>query len=807
MAHVVLVVDDNPSNLKLACEVLGSGGYQVRGATCAESALASMADELPELVLLDLALPGMDGMELARTLKMDPRTRSIPVVAMTASAMKGDEEKARRAGFDGYITKPIDTRKLPRQVADYLAGKVTESPKNLLIVEDVDSNRKLLQVTLEAEGFVVFQASDGLEALAILERESIDGIITDILMPNMDGYRLCYEVRSSERWYKVPLIVYTNTYTAPGDEQVALELGADRYLKKPSPPRVLVDALMEAARNMSGRERRRIQRPEGLELLKSYSGRLVAKLEERNAELVRRAQALSDANQLLSQLTAHIPEVFWLSSVDRDRVFYVSPTYETLFGRTCESLVERPRSWLDAVHPEDRSRIEALWRNVRDEGEYDERYRIMSTRGEVRWIRERSFPIRNEAGEIQRLAGLAEDISESKALEQRQRQLEARLMQAQKLEALGTLASAIAHDFNNILGAMMGHAELVQAHLSDTHPARASVSEIVRASQRAADVVRQILTFGRKQDIEREALDLRPVILEAITLLRANLPPTVEIRSQLADRVYPVVANSSQIHQVIMNLCSNATHAMASRGGTIEIRQDLSDVRGGGGRGEPQLPKGSYVRVRVADQGHGMDATTLEQIFEPFFTTKDSDNGTGLGLFMVRNIMRDHGGEVVVESQPGQGTQFELWLPLLEVPSTQDPLVEDLVRGRGEHLLLVDDQSSIAGLTARTLEMLGYQVTAVSSSRAALAMFSSRPAKFDLVLAEADLSDLTGLALIEQLHEIRGDIPSLLLCSRDPAVLGASQERLQPAGDLLLKPFRMPTLARSVRRALDRNRS
>jgi CheY-like chemotaxis protein/nitrogen-specific signal transduction histidine kinase len=694
MTAELLVVDDNPINLKLAGEVLEAAGYSVARAVSAEAALAAIARKPPELILLDLALPDMDGLTLARKLKSDPATRAIKIVALTAFAMKGDEQKARAAGCDGYISKPIDTRALPAQVGDHLHGRSSRPPQCVLIVEDVARNRKLLRVTLEAEGYHVLEAQDGVEALAVLERAPVDAVITDILMPNMDGYRLCYEIRSSDRWHKLPLIIYTNTYVAPGDEQVALDLGADCYLRKPSPVRAIADALHDAARRAATRLQARIEPPRDLELLKSYSGRLVAKLEERNAELLAQTEALRESHK-----------------------------------RMADDLAERARA------------------------------------------------------------------------EQARESLEQQLRQAQKLEALGTLAGGIAHDFNNILTAILVNAQIARGRLPEDHPAQENADEIIHASQRAVDLVRQILSFSRRTEPARKPVQLGEVTREVGRLLRASLPAAIDIQVQLAPETPAVMADVSQVHQVLMNLGSNASHAMPN-GGRLTITQSVVHVDATLVAGHPELREGRYVRLTVVDTGHGMDAAILERIFEPFFTTKEPGSGTGLGLAVVQGIMRSHEGAILVESQPGVGTKFDLYFPALQDVTTGPRASRPaLPRGQGERVLFIDDEPAIVALAIHGLEGLGYRVAAFTKAEEALTELAKQPQGFDLVVTDLSMPGMSGLDVVSRVRALRADVPVMLSTGYNKDLEPARARELG-IREVLLKPYSIEVLAQAVRRAL-----
>jgi len=311
MSAHILIVDDNLTNMKLAANVLEDTGYKVSKAADAVEAQALLASIAPDLILMDLSMPGMDGLTLTRKLKADKRYRRIPIVALTASAMKGDDLKAQEAGCRGYITKPIDTRRFPKQVAAFLPGaemQASSSPNagaslTILIVDDLVGNRKVLRAGLESEGHIVAEATNGQEALNVLERTRVDAVVSDILMPTMDGFRLCLEIRNSNTPYAtLPFILYTATYDSPGDRDLAQSVGADGYVIKPAPLSVMLQALRDAQHKA-----RREQRPDAApigesDVLEQYNAALVRKLEERNEQLQRSVEDLQRAHEQILAL-------------------------------------------------------------------------------------------------------------------------------------------------------------------------------------------------------------------------------------------------------------------------------------------------------------------------------------------------------------------------------------------------------------------------------------------------------------------------------------------------------------------------
>ena len=416
---------------------------------------------------------------------------------------------------------------------------------------------------------------------------------------------------------------------------------------------------------------------------------------------------------------------------------------------------ELPRS---LVVPEDLEVVtRAVDRARQDRQPYIIEYRIKrADDGEERLISARGRYLFDDDGKPARLLGVISDITERRRLEQRVRQ-------SQKLDALGTLAGGIAHDFNNILSILRGNLLLIEADLPPEHPIAPAIAEMSRACARARDLVRQILTFGRQQEQDRKVIPLADVIQEALKLLRATIPATIEIRSRIAAGLPTVLADASQILQVVTNLGINSSQAIGRGAGTIAVEVEEIDVDGALAAHTPDLHEGRYVRLRFGDSGAGMTRDVLERIFEPFFTTKPLGSGTGLGLAVVRGIVKSHDGAITVYSEPGKGTHFHLYFPVVEGVTAQVPQPPVApVKGKGQRILYLDDEDALVLLARRLLERLGYQVAAYSSAAEALAAFEAAPDQFDLVLSDLSMPGITGIDVARRVMEIRPDIPVLL---------------------------------------------
>jgi len=400
------------------------------------------------------------------------------------------------------------------------------------------------------------------------------------------------------------------------------------------------------------------------------------------------------------------------------------------------------------------------------------------------------------AGEI---LGVIEDFKDITEF----RRLEKQLAQAQKMEAIGTLAGGIAHDFNNILGAIMGYTELASHELAEAHPTQVKLAQVLKACERAKNLVQQILSFSRQTEQERRPVQLGPIIHEALELLRASLPTTIEIRENVESGPDLILADPTQIHQVLMNLCANAAHAMREGGGRLEVslkKVELDD------QSTPEyldLGPGTYSRLTVSDTGHGMDRQTMERIFEPFFTTKPPGEGTGMGLSVIHGIVKSHGGTITASSQPGQGATFKVYLPLMDDENEEQPLVHvPPIPTGSERVLLVDDEESLVELGRQMLERLGYQVTGCASSSEALELFQAKPEEFDVVITDQAMPQMTGGEMARRMLAIRPDLP-VIVCTGFSDQVSTARAEAQGVRAVVLKPLLVQEIAEVIRAVLD----
>ncbi len=396
------------------------------------------------------------------------------------------------------------------------------------------------------------------------------------------------------------------------------------------------------------------------------------------------------------------------------------------------------------------------------------------------------------------------DVTRRKQIETEKEALFSHVQQAQKMEAIGTLAGGIAHDFNNILAAIIGYTELaMDVDSQEDERWQGHLQQVLKAGNRAKELVQQILTFSRQTKIEKMPIQLKLIINEVLKLMRATLPATIEIRQKIHSNPL-IFADASQVHQVLMNLCTNAWHAMGNGNGQLTVSLETVDLSAEDRPDHPEATSGPYAQLSVADTGHGIPPEIRDRIFDPFFTTKSLGEGTGMGLSQVHGIVESHGGKILVESTVGKGTIFRILFPVVNTRTDSREETKSDIPGGVERILLVDDEASLANMGKNMLESLGYDVTVRNNGREALELYQEKAGQFDLVITDMTMPAMTGEALAREILKISPHIP-IILCTGFSAALDEEKARLMGVCEVVYKPLLRKDLALAIRRALDRN--
>jgi PAS domain S-box-containing protein len=521
--------------------------------------------------------------------------------------------------------------------------------------------------------------------------------------------------------------------------------------------------------------------------LKSVNRKLNKKIEDHR----RSEKALLKSEEKYRNLVENINDIIYTTNQD-GVVNYISPAVKSVLGYRPEEILGRHYS--DFIYQEDVSRInEEFQKRLSGHIEPGE-YRILNKSGDIRWVRSSSLPIK-EGDRTVGLRGVLTDITES-------RQLEVRLQQAHKMEAIGTLAGGIAHDFNNVLGIIMGNTELAMGDVPEWNPAHDHLKEIKTAIKRAKEIVSQLLRVSRKTETNRIPVNSIHVIEESLKLLRATLPKTIAIRQTFPVKCDTILADPTQIHQVMINLGTNAAHAMRERGGILEV--SLSNLNLGRNASEKihGLLPGNYVKLTIKDTGHGIDPKNQDRIFDPYFTTKGFGEGSGMGLAVVHGIVKRCKGEITVDSEVGKGTTFNIYFPVTKAPVVMEQKRSEMIPKGNEKIMLVDDEASIAAIGKEMLSRLGYQVKAGTDPLQALEVVKADPKQFDLVVLDMTMPQMTGDRLAKEILKIRSDMP-MILCTGYSEKMDEKRAEALGLKAFVMKPMTMIEIATTVRKVLD----
>ena len=412
-------------------------------------------------------------------------------------------------------------------------------------------------------------------------------------------------------------------------------------------------------------------------------------------------------------------------------------------------------------------------------------------------------PYYDNAGTLIGIVESFQEITQWKEAEAEKTKLAKELRQAQKMESIGTLAGGIAHDFNNILAPIYGYTELALMLLPDDHKAQTYLTNVQKATYRAKELVKQILTFSRQEPQQQSPLELASIIKEALKLIRSSIPSTIEINQHIDSHCGMVMANPTQLHQVLMNLCTNGYHAMRETGGVLDVSLTPYTVTGDDTIQNINLRPGSYVRLAICDTGHGMDKRTMSRIFEPYFTTKDAGEGTGMGLSMTHGIIKSHGGHIAVYSEPDRGTSFHIYLPVIEDASAQfKGISTDPLPTGDEKILLIDDEEITLDVESDVLTTLGYAVSIYKSPEEALEYFQHHSDKFDMIITDMTMPKITGDKLAKRVHAIRPDIP-IIMCTGFSEIMSKERSKELGISAVLTKPVPVKEFATVIRKTLD----
>ena len=644
----------------------------------------------------------------------------------------------------------------------------------------------------------ILTALDGPRGMELALAENPDVILLDIVMPGMDGYEVCRRIKGNDLTKIIPVIFLTAIRTDQESRLRALEMGAEGFLAKPFDEVELIVQIRTMAKIKKANSRERQEKVVLAALVEERTRELQQELAERKrAEL-----ALAESEARYRRITEGLADYQYTVRVENGRAVETrhSPACFLVTGYSEEEFAADPFLWFDMVTPDDRQLVTERVRLVLAGGDIPPlEHKIIRKDGEIRWMRDTIICFRDASGNLLSYDGVVKDVTEAKRQEKERDRLQTQVNQAQKMEAIGVLAGGIAHDFNNILGAILGYAEMIKDDVPHGSQLAEDIDKVLVAANRAKDLVKQILGFSRQSAVDRTPIRIQPLIKESLKMLRASLPATISISEDIDPCCGVILADPTQIHQIVMNLCSNAFQAMEDTGGVLSVTLHSVSI-GPSGKGEIQ--PGDYVELMVGDTGGGIGSDIIGNIFDPFFTTKEVGKGTGMGLSITHGIMRSYGGTITVESTLGRGSAFRTYFPVTQ-EEPKEPEAIGAARQGSEHILFLDDEEVLAGMGKVMLERLGYTATAHTSSIEALADFIHDPQRYDLVITDQTMPAMTGIDLARRMRQIRPDLP-VILCTGFSNLVNEETARSIGIQAFALKPLTKNVIGRLVRDVLER---
>jgi len=669
----------------------------------------------------------------------------------------------------------------------------------ILIAEDNEDSRIMLEMALVAQGYEVMSGTNGIEALQLARTTPPDLIIADILMPEMDGFDLCRKVKADPELKKIPFIFYTATYVERQDEELALALGASRFVIKPLEPQALMAIIQEVLAASQAEDVTDPHEPQKEEsaLEEMHLHSVGRKLDKKVKELEQEREALKKSEEKYRHLVEAIQDYYFFYMHDTEGVFtYLSPSIEIVLGYTPEEFLLHYTEYL-TDSPINKEVEYHTQLSIKGEEQPPYEIELYHKNGSIHWLEVKEIPVFDQQGHVSHIDGIAHDITERKHAEKA-------LRHSLKMDAVGQLTGGIAHDFNNILAIIMGNLDLLERVMPEGDKTLVQVKSMKKAGQRATDLTRQLLSFSRREPKQTTTTNINRVIKTMDSLIARSVTPEVELEYNLTDDLWLTRIDPGDFEDVLLNLSINARDAMASHGHlSIETRNVNIDTAYCAQK--PEATPGEYVQLSVSDSGEGIPPELLERIFEPFYTTKEHGKGTGMGLAMVFGFTKRSGGFITCYSEVGVGSTFRLYLPRVK-GEEQDNIKTDGQRETlpcgTETILIVDDEIDLLELTQTLLEGLGYRVLTASDGKQALEQLAEN---MDIDLLFSDVIMPGGINGYELAEQVTNNLPKIkvLLTSGFTGKVLEHNGRARFDFNLLSKPYNQSELAKRVRAVLD----
>lgn len=779
--NTVFIVDDDEAVARKLAQKLEQFNYDSEIFLSLDCVKQRVIESTPVAIIMDIVFPEgeLAGTDIIADIKRS-QLLPIPVIFISVRNDMTAHLSAVRAGATHYLSKPVNSNYLIT-LLNNLTEKNKDDPYRIMIVDDDAVLSSHFSLTLEHAGLDTNVVTNPMNVLDELKAYQPELILMDVYMPECSGLELAIIIRQFPEFNDVP-ILFLSAETNFDKQLAALDMGGDDFLSKPIEARHLVNAVLTRVK----RYRKTNQLAKNLRASVSRLG-------------------LSEKR--LSQIINTSPAAIYTLQVNENshcplKVTMMSESIEGLCGYTAKEWLADDTFWIDIVHKDDKEQVSNAMKGLFEKGRLEHEYRIEHKKGDELWIHENLTVLEDRKGNIIEIIGSRMDISEIKQNVLKRIELEEQLRQTHKMEAIGLLTGGIAHDFNNILASILGYASL--ANMRGGFAAESKMSsylqQILKAGERGRLLTSQMLSFCRNTQTEASFIQIEPLIRETIKLLQSTLPSSIEFYVDVDDGLPDIQMDPTQLHQIMMNLCVNAKDAMQGKGRLI-IKLKLVEVTNRLCTTCKQAIEGQFIELSIADTGTGISKQSIERIFDPFYTTKPVGKGSGMGLSIVHGTVHQNQGHVVLQSSPGEGSQFNLFF----TPKDGKKLIEscginnqiEFHKGQGESILVVDDEEGIVELLRETLDALQYRVTATSSSVEALALFKESPEQFDLMITDQTMPVITGDELIKEIRMITPGFPVILCTGYSDAIDPVVAKELE-VDQFFYKPYQLESLLESV---------
>jgi PAS domain S-box-containing protein len=819
----VLVVEDSPTQAERLRILLESERFQVVHAPSAEAALDGLERVRPDAIILDYHLPGMNGAEFCREIRLNVNTRAIPVLMLTVEGGDAAQTRGLDSGADDYLGKSADPEILlarlrallrkPAEGAAIVEADTGFARARVLVMDPSPTYRRFLVEDLRGERYIVEGAASGTEGLECAERTAYDCILLDAAVPDIDSAEICRRIASKDHGLDAPILVLLAEHEDKSQMTRALRAGADDYIAK-SVEIGVIKARLRALlrRRLLIEENRRIAdgiREREMDAVRARAERQAAevralmadRLSAANRELETANQKLKEALNITRAITDNAVDALFLLD-ERGCVTFLNPAAEKLFGYSRSEMLGMALH--DAIHrthtdgsPYSPSEC-PIMRSISSGAAGSDIEEVFYRKDDAPVDVACSVAPVPQDGRPAAAVLVMHDISEKKRVDER-------LRESQKLESIGLLAGGIAHDFNNLLVGIVGNASLGEEMVPPGHPVTEILTRIVKTGEQAAHLTRQMLAYAGKGRFIVEPVNLSDLVREIIPLIQPSISKRIGVHLNLSRGLPPVNADRSQLQQIVMNLLINAAEAIGSSPGVVSVSTGVRRVDGrfSGGPTGAEVEPGEYVCLSVSDTGSGMDDATRAKIFDPFFTTKFT--GRGLGLAAVAGIVRGHKGAIEVTSAPGKGSTFQVLLPAAaNAAPAPGPAALDDEDLRGEDtILVVDDEEAVRLLAKRALERHGYTVLCASSGQAGVELLRKEAGRVSLVVLDLSMPGMNGQETLAELRKIDPEIKVVISSGYAEADTMPLFAGVSVSG-FIQKPYTSRQLARSLKTAAGR---